>query len=52
VVFITTVRGPFLRARRAMRPQPAVFDTLRSRMVLMAGLGLVNILIAAMAHGM
>ncbi|KXV38714.1 hypothetical protein AD942_14225 [Gluconobacter japonicus] len=52
IVFITTARGPFLRARRALRPQPAVFDTLRNRTVLMAGLGLLNILIAAMAHGM
>ncbi|MFT8520737.1 hypothetical protein [Gluconobacter oxydans] len=51
VIFILTVQGPFRRARRAMRPQPALFDTLRSRTAMMAGLGVLTILVAAMARG-
>nr|WP_050801429.1 hypothetical protein [Gluconobacter morbifer] len=51
IIFVITVQGPFMRARRAMRPQPALFDTLHQRMLLMAGLGVLTIIVAAIARG-
>ncbi|GBD55603.1 hypothetical protein [Gluconobacter wancherniae] len=51
-LFVSTVYGPFRRARRALRPQAGLFDTLRHRTAMMAGLGVLTILVAAMARGL
>jgi uncharacterized membrane protein len=44
--------GPFQKARRAIRPQPATFDSIRALVTINIGLGLLTILAAAMARGL
>ncbi|QDH16211.1 hypothetical protein [Swingsia samuiensis] len=50
IIFFVTARGPFLKARRALRPQVSLFNTLQKRTALMAILGVINIIVASMAH--
>ncbi|GBR50963.1 hypothetical protein AA106555_0391 [Neokomagataea thailandica NBRC 106555] len=49
IVFVTTVQGPFRRARRALRPSAELFDTLRLRTTIMAVCGILTIITAAFA---
>ncbi|GAA4484296.1 CopD family protein [Gluconacetobacter asukensis] len=51
-VFARIYFGPFQKARRAIRPQPALFDTIRSLVTINIGLGVLTILSAAMARGL
>ncbi|NVN11695.1 MULTISPECIES: CopD family protein [Nguyenibacter] len=44
--------GPFQKARRAIRPQPAIFDSIRALVLANTGLGVLTILAAAMARGL
>jgi len=50
-LFISIYFGPYQRARRAIRPQPALFDTIRTRVSIVAILGLLTILAASLNHG-
>ncbi|MBR0559470.1 hypothetical protein [Neokomagataea anthophila] len=49
IIFVTTVQGPFRRARRALRPSPEMFATLRRRTAIMALCGILTIVTAAFA---
>ncbi|MBB2175925.1 CopD family protein [Gluconacetobacter johannae] len=44
--------GPYQKARRAIRPQPATFDSIRSLVLVNITLGVLTILAAAMARGL
>ncbi|ACI53048.1 putative integral membrane protein [Gluconacetobacter diazotrophicus PA1 5] len=44
--------GPFQKVRRAIRPQPATFDSIRSLVMINIGMGFLTILAAAMARGL
>jgi len=50
-LFVSVHFGPFQKARRAIRPQPAMFDTIRTRLGIIAILGMLTILAAALNHG-
>ncbi|AQS87077.1 hypothetical protein AA101099_0981 [Neoasaia chiangmaiensis NBRC 101099] len=47
-VYLSVELGPLRAARRAIRPQPALFNTIRNRIVIMLALGALTILCAAM----
>ncbi len=49
-IFLFTFFGPYKRARRALRPQPAVFDRIRSLLTLNLFLGAITVVIAALDH--
>jgi uncharacterized membrane protein len=48
---IVIARGPLTRARRALRPQPALLDSVRKQTIGVVALGLLAILAAAFARG-
>ncbi|GBQ72380.1 hypothetical protein AA103196_3045 [Ameyamaea chiangmaiensis NBRC 103196] len=50
-LFASAFFGPYRKARRALRPQPALFDAVRTRVGLVAVLGMVTILSASLNHG-
>ena len=50
VIFLWTFFGPFRKARRALRPQPATFDRIRSMVTLNLALGIVVVFVAALDH--
>ncbi|GBQ24559.1 hypothetical protein AA0472_1459 [Acetobacter estunensis NRIC 0472] len=50
-LFLRVFYGPYQTARRAMRPKPATFDSIRSLMLGIVGCGMLAILCAAMGHG-
>ncbi len=49
-VYLFTFFGPYRRARRAMRPQPATFDRIRSLVTLNLFLGAIVVVIASLDH--
>lgn len=49
-VYLFTFFGPYRRARRAMRPQPALFDRIRGLVTLNLLLGAVVVVIASLDH--
>ncbi|ATU72071.1 hypothetical protein CFR78_02480 [Komagataeibacter rhaeticus] len=49
-VFARIYFGPYQTARRALRPRPGVFDSIRSLVMLNAGLGVLTIITACLAH--
>ena len=49
-VFARIYFGPYQAARRALRPKPGVFDSIRSLVLLNAGLGVLTIITACLAH--
>ena len=49
-VFARIYFGPYQAARRALRPKPGVFDSIRSLVLLNSGLGVLTILTACLAH--
>ena len=50
LTFAYTFFGPFRKARRAIRPQPATFDTIRSLVSINLLLGIVVVVIASLGH--
>ncbi|AOX18198.1 hypothetical protein [Kozakia baliensis] len=51
IVFLNAFYGPFKAARRAIRPQPAMFNAVRLRIVAMVALGVLAILCGALGSG-
>ncbi len=49
-IYLFTFFGPYRRARRAIRPQQAVFDRIRSLVTLNLFLGAIVVVIAALDH--
>ena len=49
-VFARIYFGPFQKARRAIRPQQGMFDSIRSLVILNTGLGVLTIITACLAH--
>ncbi|RFD20687.1 hypothetical protein DY926_05115 [Komagataeibacter melaceti] len=49
-IFARIYFGPYQKARRAIRPQPGVFDSIRSLIMLNTGLGVLTIVAACLAH--
>lgn len=49
-VFARIYFGPYQAARRALRPKPGVFDSIRSLVLLNSGLGVLTIVTACLAH--
>ncbi|MCQ8241385.1 CopD family protein [Rhizosaccharibacter radicis] len=49
-VFLYAFFGPFRKARRAIRPQPALFDRLRGLVTLSVFLGILVVIDAALDH--
>ncbi|MCX2560787.1 hypothetical protein OQ252_05140 [Acetobacter farinalis] len=47
---VRILTGPFQKARRALRPQPALFDSIRKQLLVILFLGLVSIIAAALGH--
>lgn len=52
LLFLNAYFGPFQSLRRAIRPQPALFDKVRKRIVLMIGVGILTVIAAAMSGNM
>lgn len=50
-VFVSTFYGPFRAARRAIRPQASLFDSIRIRLMIMVACGILAILCGAMGSG-
>lgn len=50
LIFVYTFFGPFRKARRALRPQPATFDKIRSMVSMNLLLGIVVVVIASLGH--
>lgn len=48
IILATIISGPLRAARRAIRPQSALFDAIRKRILLMTGLGILTCFFAAM----
>lgn len=48
IVLATIISGPLRAARRAIRPQPALFDAIRKRILLMTGVGILTSFFAAL----
>lgn len=48
-IFLSAVFGPLRAARRAIRPQPTVFATIHTRIVVMVALGAITTLCASMS---
>jgi uncharacterized membrane protein len=49
-LFLWTFFGPFRRARRAIRPQPATFESIRSLVGANLAIGTVIVVIASLGH--
>ncbi|MCE2564229.1 CopD family protein [Komagataeibacter sp. FNDCF1] len=49
-VFARIYFGPYQKARRALRPKPGMFDSIRSLVLVNIGLGVLTILTACLAH--
>ncbi len=49
-VFLWAFFGPFRRARRAIRPQPAVFESIRSLLGMTLVIGASIVLVASLGH--
>lgn len=49
LIFLSLYFGPFQSLRRAIRPQPDLFTTVRRRVLLMVCLGILTVLCAALA---
>ncbi|MCG0994239.1 hypothetical protein LHT11_03355 [Acetobacter indonesiensis] len=49
-LFVRVQMGPYQKARRAIRPQPATFDSIRNQILVIVALGLLTILVAALGH--
>ena len=50
VLYVRVLTGPFQKARRALRPQPALFDSIRNQTLVIMALGLIAILAASLGH--
>ncbi|MBV1832899.1 CopD family protein [Novacetimonas pomaceti] len=50
LVFARIYFGPYQKARRALRPQPSIFDSIRAQILVNIGLGVVTIVAASLAH--
>ncbi|ANA14046.1 hypothetical protein [Acetobacter oryzifermentans] len=50
VLFVMMYTGPYQKARRSIRPQPSVFDSIRSRVLLIVALGVLAVLSACLGH--
>ncbi|GAN60770.1 membrane protein [Acetobacter cibinongensis] len=50
LLFVRIVSGPYQKARRAIRPQPATFDSIRSQILIIVAMGVLAVLVAAMGH--
>ncbi|WP_308720533.1 CopD family protein [Komagataeibacter xylinus] len=49
-IFARIYFGPYQKARRALRPQPGQFDSIRSLVLLNTGIGILTIITACLAH--
>ena len=49
-LFAAIYLGPFQRARRALRPQPATFDRIRSLVSINLALGIIVVIVASLGH--
>ncbi|BAT19381.1 hypothetical protein [Asaia bogorensis] len=52
LIFVSAYLGPFQSLRRAIRPQPALFNKVRQRVIIMVGVGVLTVLCAAMGGNM
>lgn len=52
LLFLSAYFGPFQSLRRAIRPQPALFDTVRKRVLLMVAVGVLTVIAGAMSGTM
>ncbi|WP_222547138.1 hypothetical protein [Asaia lannensis] len=52
LLFLSAYFGPFQSLRRAIRPQPVLFDKVRKRVMLMVGVGILTVIAAAMGGNM
>lgn len=50
IAFLWTFFGPFQRARRAIRPQPKTFETIRSLVGVNLAIGTVIVVVASLGH--
>ncbi|NHO31981.1 hypothetical protein [Acetobacter fallax] len=50
-LFLRVFYGPYQKARRAIRPQPATFDSIRTLILGVAACGILTILCASLGHG-
>ncbi|MFT9400444.1 hypothetical protein [Acetobacter sp.] len=50
LLFVRILTGPYQKARRAIRPQPATFDSIRSQILIIVAMGVLAVLVAAMGH--
>ncbi len=50
-VFLYAYFGPFRKARRAIRPQPATFESIRSLVSLNLVIGVAIVVVASLGHG-
>ncbi|KXV72042.1 hypothetical protein NKW54_06910 [Acetobacter cerevisiae] len=50
VLYVRVLTGPFQKARRALRPQPALFDSIRNQILVIMALGLIAVLAASLGH--
>ncbi|BCI67930.1 putative integral membrane protein [Acetobacter aceti NRIC 0242] len=51
-LFLRVFYGPYQKARRAIRPQPQTFDSIRSLMLGVVACGVLAILCASIGHGL
>ena len=50
LVFVRVMMGPYQKVRRAIRPQAATFDSIRTQILIVVALGILTILVASMGH--
>ncbi|KXV74783.1 hypothetical protein AD953_10210 [Acetobacter malorum] len=50
VLYVRVLTGSFQKARRALRPQPALFDSIRNQILVIMALGLIAVLAASLGH--
>ncbi|MFT8590088.1 MAG: hypothetical protein ABF746_02595 [Acetobacter orientalis] len=50
LLFVRVMMGPYQKVRRAIRPQPTTFDSIRKQVLVIVALGVLTILAASMGH--
>ncbi|QEO18081.1 hypothetical protein [Acetobacter vaccinii] len=50
LLFVRLHQGPYQKARRSIRPQASLFDSIRSQMLIILALGVLAILCACLGH--
>ncbi len=50
IVFVAVYFGAFKRAQRAIRPKPAMFESIHSLVGMMLALGIVTVIVACLDH--